>query len=323
MPSLPQDSPATGLGTGFPMVRGPPSKLVGLYVTTYEAAFGKGPTGSPQKLKEGHVLGIEPPSDRSIHPLLGVHTGSGYVVNNYSELRSVIFPHVERQDTDISTTAEDFKVFGRPEYHRMLPEHVDDPQCQYPTGFSFSRLRFGEVRAPKASGEYGIQSPCASPAKPDVPLRATELSGCTGTTPRSDLTPPEQPLDVGDGRMDSFSAICSTPQPAMGYPAPFAPPELQVAPKGVTTVKVGAALSPVPSLFPRDHAPNPLHPSEAAGVWHHPEPVPDQALTAGSHSTRLVGTHSSHLGPEICGGHPDPESQWLQHQQPSHQPVAH
>ncbi|XP_059704559.1 uncharacterized protein LOC132328610 isoform X3 [Haemorhous mexicanus] len=237
MPSLPQDSPSAGLGTGFPMVRGSPSKLMGLYVTTYEAAFGKRPTGSPQKLKEGRVLGIEPPSDRSIQPLLGVHTGSGYVVNNYSELRSVIFPHVERQDTDISTTAEDFKVFGRPEYHRILPEHVDDPQCQYPTGFSFSRLRFGEVRAPKASGEYGIQSPCASPAKPDVPLRTTELLGCTGTAPRSDLTLPEQPLDVGDGRMDSFSAICSTPQPAMGYPAPFAPPELQVAPKGVTTVK--------------------------------------------------------------------------------------
>lgn len=78
------------------MVRSPPSKLVGLYVTTYEAAFGKRPTGSPQKLKEGCVLGIEPPSDRSIHPLLGVHTGSGYVINNYSELRSVIFPHVER-----------------------------------------------------------------------------------------------------------------------------------------------------------------------------------------------------------------------------------
>ncbi|CAN8214366.1 unnamed protein product [Coccothraustes coccothraustes] len=236
MPSLPQDSPAAGLGTGFPMVRGRPSELMGFYVT-YEAAFGKRPTGSSQKLKEGRVSGIEPPSDRSIHPLLGVHTGSGYVVNNYSALRSVISPHVERQDTDISTTAEDFKVFGRPEYQRILPEHVDDPQCQYPTGFSFSRLRFGEVRAPKASGEYGVQSHCASPAKPDVPPRATELSGCTGTAPRSDLTLPEQPLDVGDGRMDSFSAVCSTPQPAMGYPAPFAPLELQVAPKGVTTVK--------------------------------------------------------------------------------------
>lgn len=81
------------------------------------------------------------------------------------------------QDTDISTTAEDFKVFGRPEYHRMLPEHVDDPQCQYPTGFSFSRLRFGEVRTPKASGEYDIQSPCASPAKPGMILGSWESQG--------------------------------------------------------------------------------------------------------------------------------------------------
>ncbi|XP_037993256.1 uncharacterized protein LOC119701153 isoform X3 [Motacilla alba alba] len=193
MPSLPQDSPAAGLGTGFPMVRGPPSELLGSYVTTYEAAFGKRPTGSPQKFKEGRVLGIEPPGDRSIRPLLGVHTGSGYVVNNYSALRSLISPHVERQDTDISTTSEDFKVFGRPEYQRILPECVDEPQCPYPAGFSFSRLRFGEVRAPGASGEYGIQSPCASPAKPDVPPRAMELSGCTGIAPRSDLTLPEQP----------------------------------------------------------------------------------------------------------------------------------
>ncbi|XP_066408338.1 uncharacterized protein [Molothrus aeneus] len=323
MPSQPQDSPAAGLGTGFPMVRGPPSELMGFYITTYEAAFGKRPRGSPPKVKEGRILGIEPPSDRSIHPLLGVHTGSGYVVNNYSELRSLICPHVERQDTDISTTAEDFKVFGRPEYRRILPEHVDDPQCQYPTGFSFSNLRFGEVRAPNASGEYGIQRYCATPAKPDVPPRATELSGCTGTAPRSDLTVPEQPLDVGDGRADSFSATCSTYQPAMGYPAPFAPPEIQVGPKGVTAVKVGATMSLVPSLFPRNHTPNSLHPSEAAGVWHYPEPVPDQAFTDGPHSTRLVGRDSNHLGPEICGGHPDPKSQWLQHQQPPHQPVAH
>lgn len=98
------------------------------------------------------------------------------------------------QDTDISTTAEDFKVFGRPEYRRILPEHVDDPQCQYPTGFSFSHLRFGEVRAPNTSGEYGIQRYCTTPAKPDVPPRVTELSGCTGTAPRSDLTVPEQPV---------------------------------------------------------------------------------------------------------------------------------
>ncbi|XP_030826273.1 uncharacterized protein LOC115916688 [Camarhynchus parvulus] len=283
MPSLPQDSPAAGLGTGFPMVKGAPSKLPGFYVTTYEAAFGKGPRGSPPKVKKGRILGIEPPSDRSIHPLLGVHTGSGYVVNNYSELRSLICPHVERQDTDISTTAKDFKVFGRPEYQRILPEHVDDPQCQYPTGFSFSHLRFGEVRAPNTSGEYGIQRYCATPAKPDVPPRATELSGGTGTSPRSDLTVPEQP----------HLPACH------GLPSPLRPPGAPGGTQGSHSCE------------------------EAAGVWHYPEPVPDQALTDGPHSTRLVGTDPNHLGPEICGGHPDPESQWLQHQQPPHQPVAH
>ncbi|XP_041268213.1 uncharacterized protein LOC121339955 isoform X6 [Onychostruthus taczanowskii] len=245
MPSLPQDSPASGLGTGFPMVRGPPSELRDFYVTTYQAAFGKRPTGTPQKLKEGRVSGIEPPGDGSIRPLLGVHTGSGYVVNNYSSLRSLISPHVERHDTDVSTTSEDFKVFGRPDYQRMLPEHVDEPQCPYPTGFSFSRLRFGEVKAPKASGEYGTQSHCASPAKPDVPARVTELSGCTGTAPRSDLTLPEQPLGVGGGRMDSFPG--STP--AMGQPAPFAPPELRVGPRGVIAVKKPLAYSTVHNKF--------------------------------------------------------------------------
>ncbi|XP_053802406.1 uncharacterized protein LOC128790016 isoform X1 [Vidua chalybeata] len=245
MPSLPQDSPAAALGTGFPMVRGPPSELMGFYVTTYEAAFGKRPTGSPQKFEEGRVLGIEPPSDRSMRPLLGVHAGSGYVTNNYSALASLISPHVERQDTDVSTTSKDFKLFGRPDYQRILPECVDEPECRCPTDFSFSRLRFGEVRA----GEYGTQSHCASPAKPDVPPRAMELSGCTGTTQRSDLTVREQPLDVGDGWMDSAPAICSTPQPAMGHPAPFAPLELQVGPKGVTTRKEPLAYSTVHNQY--------------------------------------------------------------------------
>nr|XP_005496837.1 uncharacterized protein LOC102075492 isoform X4 [Zonotrichia albicollis] len=283
MPSQPQDSPAAGLGTGFPMVKGSPSELMGFYVTSYEAAFGKRPRGSPPKVQEGRVLAIELPSDRSIHPLLGVHTGSGYVVNNYSELRSLLCPHMERQDTDISTTAEDFKVFGRPEYQRMLPEHVDDPQCQYPAGISFSRLRFREVRAPNTSGEYGIQRYCATPAQPDVPPRAMELSGGTETTPRSDLTEPEQP----------HLPACH------GLPGPLRPPG---APGGTQ------------GSHSRE---------EAAGVWQYPEPVPDRALTDGPCSTRLVGPDPNHLGPEICGGRPDPESQWLQHQQPPHQPVAH
>ncbi|XP_041326346.1 uncharacterized protein LOC121355184 isoform X3 [Pyrgilauda ruficollis] len=294
MPSLPQDSPAAGLGTGFPMVRGPPSELRDFYVTTYQAAFGKRPTGSPQKLKEGRVLGIEPPSDRSIRPLLGVHAGSGYVVNNYSSLRSLISPHVERQDTDVSTTSEDFKVFGRPDYQRMLPEHVDDPQCPYPTGFSFSRLRFGEVKAPKASGEYGTQSHCASPAKPDVPPRVTELSGCTGSAPRSDLTLPEQPLDVGDGRMDSFPDMCSTP--AMGQPAPFAPPELRVGPKGVIAVKKPLAYSTVHNKFLNKLSPlAPVAPGEFVGGLQPPGGVdtpltnPSWIFQAGGHSLQSPG----------------------------------
>ncbi|XP_066043475.1 uncharacterized protein [Chamaea fasciata] len=260
MPSLPQDSPAAGLGTGFPLVRGPPSELMGFYTTTYEVAFGKRPVGSPQKFQGGRVLGVEPPSDRSLHPLLGVHASSGYVTNNYSALSSIIFPRVERQDTDVSSTSEDFKLFGHPDFQRMLPQHVDEPECWYPMGFSLSRLRFGEVRAPKASTEYGTWSCHATPAQPDVPQRATELSAFTGTAPRSDLSLPEQPLSpdpaecpvppplhppgdtfalprVGDSQMDSFHAICSAPQPAMGYPAPFAPQELQVGPKGVTTEK--------------------------------------------------------------------------------------
>ncbi|XP_077640452.1 uncharacterized protein LOC116183767 isoform X2 [Lonchura striata] len=265
---------------------------MGFYITSYEVAFGKRPTGSPQKLEKGRVLGIEPPGDRSMHPLLGIHTGSGYVTNNYSALGPLISPHVERQDTDVSTTSEDFKVFGRPEYQRMLPEHVHEPGCRCPTDFSFSRLRFGEVRAPKRSGEYGIQSHCASPAKPDVPPRATELSGCTGTTQRSGLTMPEQPvspvpimspvppplstpgdtfplpqLDVGDGRMDSVPAKCSIPQPAMGHPAPFAPPELQVGPKGVTTWKEPLAYSTVHNQYLTNLSP--LAPV-APGWWAQP-----------------------------------------------------
>lgn len=96
MPSLPQDSPAAGLGTGFPVVRGPPSELMGFYVTTYEAAFGRRPTGTPRKWEGGRVLGVEPPCDRSVHPLLGVPTGSGYVTNNYTAVSELISPHEQR-----------------------------------------------------------------------------------------------------------------------------------------------------------------------------------------------------------------------------------
>nr|XP_031360967.1 uncharacterized protein LOC116183767 isoform X2 [Lonchura striata domestica] len=126
----------------------------------------------------------------------------------------------------------------------------------------------------------------------DVPPRATELSGCTGTTQRSGLTMPEQPvspvpimspvppplstpgdtfplpqLDVGDGRMDSVPAKCSIPQPAMGHPAPFAPPELQVGPKGVTTWKEPLAYSTVHNQYLTNLSP--LAPV-APGWWAQP-----------------------------------------------------
>ncbi|XP_068872382.1 uncharacterized protein [Aphelocoma coerulescens] len=237
MPSLPQDSPAAGLGTGFPVVRGPPSELMGSYVTTYEASFGQRPRGAPQKLEGGRVLGAEPLSDRDVHPLLGVHTGSGYVANNYAAVSSLISPYEERQDTDVSTTSEDFTLFAHPAYQRILPHCVDELECRYPAGFSFSRLRFGEMRVPKASRECSTWSRCTAPAQPDAPQRTTELSGFTGTAPRSDLTLPEQPLDFSDARMDSFPSMCTSPQPAMGHPPPFAPLELRVGPKGVTSRK--------------------------------------------------------------------------------------
>ncbi|RMB98111.1 hypothetical protein DUI87_25589 [Hirundo rustica rustica] len=208
---------------------------MGFYTTTYEAAFGKRPTGSPRVFQGGRVLGVEPPKDRSIHPLLGAHTGSGYVTNNFSALPSLLSPRVERQDTDVSTTCEDFKLFGHPDFRRMLPQYVDEPECRYPAGFSLSRLRFGELRAPRASREYDTWSRLDGPAQPDVPERAAELSGFTRSAPRSDLTLPEQPvspvptvcpvppalstpgdtfrrpeLDDGDGQVDSSPAIRST-----------------------------------------------------------------------------------------------------------------
>ncbi|XP_057233367.1 uncharacterized protein LOC130580104 isoform X2 [Malurus melanocephalus] len=233
MPSLPQD----GVGGGFPTVMGPPSELRGFYVTTYEAAYGQRPSGSPRKYEVGRVMGVEPPSESSVRPLHGNPTGSGYVVNNFSELSSFIFPHLERQDTDVSTTAEDFRVFGRPIFQRILPQSIDEQDSRYPTDFSLSRLRFEEMRPPKTSEEYSTECQCACAAQPDAPQRTMELSGFTGTAPRSDLALPEQPLDTNGDRMDFLPSTCSAPQPAMGCPAAFAPPELRVGPKGVTAEK--------------------------------------------------------------------------------------
>nr|XP_031360968.1 uncharacterized protein LOC116183767 isoform X3 [Lonchura striata domestica] len=130
----------------------------------------------------------------------------------------------------------------------------------------------------------------------DVPPRATELSGCTGTTQRSGLTMPEQPLDVGDGRMDSVPAKCSIPQPAMGHPAPFAPPELQVGPKGVTTWKEPLAYSTVHNQYLTNLSPlAPVAPGESGGRSQPPGGVdtpftnPSWIFQAGGHSLQSPG----------------------------------
>lgn len=70
----------------------------------------------------------------------------------------------------MSTTSEDFKLYAHPDYQRILPHCVDELECRYPAGFSFSRLRFGEMRVPKASGERGTWSRCATPAQPGMVL---------------------------------------------------------------------------------------------------------------------------------------------------------
>lgn len=77
----------------------------------------------------------------------------------------------------MSTTSEDFKIFGRPDYRRILPTCMDELECRYPAGFSFSRLRFGEVTAPKASRENGTWSSSTSPAQPGMILESWESQG--------------------------------------------------------------------------------------------------------------------------------------------------
>lgn len=75
----------------------------------------------------------------------------------------------------MSTTSEDFKLYAHPDYQRILPDCVDELECRYPAGFSFSRLRFGEMRVPKASGERGTWSRCATPAQPGMVLGSWDL----------------------------------------------------------------------------------------------------------------------------------------------------
>ncbi|KAJ7428096.1 hypothetical protein WISP_01907 [Willisornis vidua] len=141
------------------------------YVTTYEVAFGRRPPGASQKF-EGRVLGAKPPAQAAVHPLLGIHSGSGYVTNNYSALWSLITPRPERQDSfvSISTTAEDFKPFGRPQFQRILPQGVDEPECRYPPEFSLSRIHYEGESPPKLSRECDTKSGCTGPAQPGMDL---------------------------------------------------------------------------------------------------------------------------------------------------------
>ncbi|XP_017694420.1 PREDICTED: uncharacterized protein LOC108509486 [Lepidothrix coronata] len=196
MPSLPQDSPAGGLGTGFPLVRvhgGDRSDLLSLYVTTYEASFGKRPPGLSHKF-EGRVLGVKPPNQASVHPLLGVHSGSGYVTNNYSALSSLITPRPECPDpfVSMSATSEDFRPFGRPQFQRILPQCVDEPECSYPPEFSLSRIRYEGLKPPKLSRGSSANSGCSSPAQPGMDLggggsRESSLGGFGVSGPQGKL----------------------------------------------------------------------------------------------------------------------------------------
>ncbi|XP_017923398.1 uncharacterized protein LOC108638798 [Manacus vitellinus] len=195
MPSLPQDSPAGGLGTGFPLVRvhgGDRSDLLSFYVTTYEVSFGKRPPGLSHKF-EGRVLGVKPPDQASVHPLLGVHSGSGYVTNNYSALSSLITPRPECPDpfVSMSTTSEDFRPFGRPQFQRILPQCVEEPECSYPPEFSLSRIRYEGLKPPKLSRGSSAKSSCTSPAQPDLPQWKPDLS--SGCPPRDACHLPAEP----------------------------------------------------------------------------------------------------------------------------------
>ncbi|XP_064515978.1 uncharacterized protein LOC135416625 [Pseudopipra pipra] len=230
MPSLPQDSPAGGLGTGFPLVRvhgGDRSDLLSLYVTTYEVSFGKRPPGLPHAF-EGRVLGVKPPDQAAVHPLLGVHSGSGYVTNNYSALSSLITPRPKRPEpfVSMSATSEDFRPFGRPQFQRILPQCVEEPECSYPPEFSLSRIRYEGLKPPKLSRGSSAKSGCTSPAQPDLPQWKPDLS--SGCAPTDACCLPAEP---GVPALDPCCPQNRHGLPAMGHHPPFAPLELRVGPQ--------------------------------------------------------------------------------------------
>lgn len=149
--------------------------------------------------------------------------------------------------------------------------------------------------------------------------------------------------------MSRISSLCPHTAPAYhGPPCPLSPPGAPSGTQGSHYGEGGCSRVPCPHPFSQGTMPpthsipqepltystvqnqylteftplTPIAPGEFGGdcrpqeEWTPPSPIPPGF-------SRLVGTDSSHLGTEICGGHPDPKSQWLQHQQPPHQPVAH
>ncbi|NWU73047.1 PPR32 phosphatase, partial [Pterocles burchelli] len=200
--SLPQGWPAVGLGT-----RGS-ADLMNFYATTSAVAH-----GHPR-----------------FRPRLGHHTGTGFVSNERSAVRSLLCPrgaaegwvpllggdgadfgvphHTSHhsQDTATSTTAEHFQPLWVPDGRSLLPRRVPPPESGYLQDSPLTCLRAGPEGPqnvwslqdpPKASGEHGTGRCCTTPAYPDILQKSTigakELSGFTKATPRTHRVLPALP----------------------------------------------------------------------------------------------------------------------------------
>ncbi|NWH53891.1 PPR32 phosphatase, partial [Fregata magnificens] len=176
--SLPQGSPAAGLGTGGS------ADLMNFYATSYAVAYGQ-----PR-----------------FRPRLGHHTGTGYASNNHSAVSHLLCPRSiaagHCQDTATSTTAEHFKPFWLPDGRSLLPRHVHQPGSGYLQESSLSCLRTGVVSPqhmqllqgpPKASREHGTKSHHTDVLRKTT-IGTKEQSGFTRATPRSVSILPAQPV---------------------------------------------------------------------------------------------------------------------------------
>ncbi|KAK1189860.1 PPR32 phosphatase, partial [Pygoscelis papua] len=212
--SLPQGSPAAGLGTVSPSAKvrtGGSADLMNFYATSYALAHGRGSRRPPRRREGGLVPGAEPPPPYChpgwprFRPRLGHHTGTGYVSNNHSAISCLLCPrHAAEghcQDTATSTTAEHFKPFWFPDGRSPLPRHVHQPGSGYLQESSLSCLRTGAVSPqrtwhlqgpPKPSREHGTES-----RRTDVlqmmTIGTTQQSGFTRPAPRSDGILPALP----------------------------------------------------------------------------------------------------------------------------------